>query len=64
MRKFKSNILIDIREYFEKNGELLPTKKGNDNFKFFPKISYLCCFNRSISYEGDLGKIEGIYKGY
>jgi len=28
LSKFKNQVLISIREYFEKNGDILPTKKG------------------------------------
>jgi hypothetical protein len=28
VRKFKGQVLIDLREFFDKNGETLPTKKG------------------------------------
>lgn len=28
VREFKGKVYVDVREYYEKNGELLPTKKG------------------------------------
>jgi hypothetical protein len=28
VRKFKGKVYVDIRKYFEKNGELAPTQKG------------------------------------
>ena len=30
VREFKGSIFVDIREFYDKNGELLPGKKGKN----------------------------------
>jgi len=37
VRDFRGKLFIDIREFYEKNGEMLPGKKGINKKKYLSK---------------------------